>query len=79
MTKPQGSVTFIENDNDFLWLAMMCRDTGRIASEVMQIKDEVLAMDFDLAVTLRLFAFENEKDQANKEFWVQLVTGEESN
>lgn len=55
---------------------MMCRDTSTKASDVFQIQDEVLAFDFDLAVTLRLFKFDNEKDAANRKFWVSLVGGE---
>ncbi len=49
-----------------LWLGLLQRDTGTPASQHLQIKDEVLALDFNLAVTLRLLRFDNEvmKQQA---------------
>lgn len=61
-----------------LWLGLLQRDTGIPASQHLNIKDEVVALDFNLAVTLRLLRFDNEKDRANQKFWVQLVTGEKS-
>lgn len=77
MTRPRGPLTFVANDNEFLWLAMTCRDTGRPMSQVLNIKDEALALDLDLAATLRLFVFDNEKDEANRQFWVSLVAREQ--
>lgn len=58
-----------------LWLALLTRDTGRPASERLQIRDEVTALSFDLAVSLRLYRFDNEKDAENKRFWVKMVGG----
>lgn len=58
-----------------LWLGLMQRDTGTPASQRIGIKDEVLAVEFDLAVSLRLLMYDNEKDRANRKFWVSLVAG----
>jgi len=58
-----------------LWLALLTRETGIPASERLRVEDEVTALSFDLAVTLRLFRFDNEKDTENKEFWIQMLGG----
>lgn len=60
-----------------LWLGLLQRDSGMRASEHLGIKDAVVAVDFNLAVTLRLLRYDNEKEHANKKFWVKLVTGED--
>lgn len=74
--EPPRSKPFVKNDDDMLWLGLMTRDTGIPASRRLNIKDEVVAFDFDRAVTLRLLRFDNEKDHQNRKFWVKLVTGE---
>lgn len=61
-----------------LWLGLLARDTGEPASRRLKIKDEVLALDFDLAVSLRLLRYDNEKDRTNRKFWVSLVAGSEA-
>lgn len=43
-----------------LWLALAARDSGTRASKLLGIKDEVCALDFDLACALRLISFDNE-------------------
>jgi hypothetical protein len=58
-----------------LWLGLLQRDTGVLASDWLGIQDEVVAFDFSRAVTLRLLRFDNEKDQANRKFWVRMVGG----
>jgi hypothetical protein len=62
--KPQGLIPFALNDGKMLWLAMLTRDTGIPASKRLQIKDEVAALDFDLAVTYRLFLLRIEEQKA---------------
>jgi hypothetical protein len=47
-----------------LWLALLTRDTGIPASKRLGIKDEVIALDFDLAVTNRLFLYQTEERKA---------------
>ena len=44
-----------------LWLAILTRDTGIPASQHIGIKDEVVALDFDLAVSHRLFRLRQEE------------------
>lgn len=44
-----------------LWLALLTRDTNTPASERLGIKDEVIALDFDLAVSYRLFRLRAEE------------------
>lgn len=76
MEKPKGSTTFLTNDDLMLWMGLLTRDTGTLASRRLQIQDEVVALDFDLAVTLRLFKFDNQKEAANKKFWMRMIGGE---
>lgn len=58
-----------------LWLGLVTRDTGIPASTRLQIRDEVVALDFDLAVSLRLFRFDAEKRQADHKFLTRLIVG----
>lgn len=44
-----------------LWLGLVTRDTGIPASVRLNIEDEVTALSFDLAVSLRLLTFDNEQ------------------
>lgn len=75
--KPTGSATFLENDSNVLWIGLTARDGGTRASTLLTIKDEVIALSFDLAVSLRLLRFDNEREMANKKFWHKLVTGKD--
>lgn len=75
VTKPQGWKPFVSSDTKMLWLGLLARDTGTPASQRLQIRDEVVALSFDLAVSRRLFRFEVEKDEANRKFWMSLVCG----
>jgi hypothetical protein len=59
-----------------LWLGLLTRDSGIPASHRLNIKDEALALDFDLAVSLRLLHYDQKQEYENKKFWVKLVTGE---
>ena len=43
---------------------MTARDMGTRASRLLGIRDEVAAFSFDLAVSLRLFSFDNERAEA---------------
>lgn len=43
------------------WLALLTRDTGIPASQRLQIKDEVAALDLDFAVSFRLFRLRQEE------------------
>jgi hypothetical protein len=46
---------FLESENETaLWLGLMGRDSGTRASRILGIRDEVIALDFDRAITLRL-------------------------
>ena len=51
-----------------LWLGLLVRDTGIPASKRLGIKDEVAALNFDLAVSHRLFRLETDerKDLAKR-------------
>lgn len=42
---------------------MAARNGGKLASELAGINDENAALDFDLACTIRLNAYEMERDQ----------------
>lgn len=77
MTRPRASQTFAANDEEMLWLGLVARDTGIPASRHLGIEDEVRALDFNRAVTLRLLFYDNERELANRKFWVKLVTGED--
>lgn len=46
-----------------LWLGLTARDFSVRPSRMIRISDEVAALDFDLAVSLRLFRFDNEKEK----------------
>jgi hypothetical protein len=46
------------------WLALLVKDTGIAASKRLDIKDEVVALDFDLAVSYRLFRLQIEEHKA---------------
>lgn len=61
-----------------LWLGLLSRDTGIPASQHLNIKDEVVALNFNLAVTLRLLRYDNEKDVTNKRWWAKFIGGSES-
>lgn len=76
MTKPQGSATFLKNDGDFLWFSLTCRETRIPASIRLNIKDEVLALDLDNAVTLRLLRFDNDEKANDRKFLKALIVGE---
>lgn len=73
-----ASRPFAENDDYLLWLGLLTRDTGLPASRRLEITNPVLALDFDLAVTLRLLRFDNEKDAANKKWWARFIGGDEA-
>lgn len=75
MQRLPASATFLKDSNQLLWLGLLTRDTGVPASQRLQIKDEVTALEFDLAVSLRLFRFDNEKDVANRKFWIAMLGG----
>jgi hypothetical protein len=53
---------FVENDDHLLWLALTARNSGCRASELLNLSSEVVALDFDLTCTLRLMAWDNERE-----------------
>lgn len=59
-----------------LWLGLLTRDTGIPASKRLKIRDEVVALDFDRAVTLRLFRFDNDKDASFHKLLIKLAGAE---
>jgi hypothetical protein len=61
--KPKGLATFLKSDAKMQWLAMLTRDTGIPASRRLGIKDEVAALDFDFAVSFRLFQLRQEEQK----------------
>ena len=61
-----------------LWLGLLARDTGIPASRRLEIKNPILALDFDLAVTLRLLRFDNERDRGNKKWWARFIGGDDA-
>lgn len=71
----QGSKPFVKDDNEMLWLGLLARDTGTPASQHLQIRDEVVALEFDRAVTLRLLHYDNEKEERNKRWWARFIGG----
>lgn len=56
---------------------MLARDTGIPASEHLGITDKWEALGFNLAVTMRMIEYDNEREKANRKFWVSLVAGSE--
>ena len=61
MVEPRRSKPFVRNDNSLLALGFLARESGIPASQHLQITDEVVALDFNLAVTLRLLRYDEEK------------------
>ena len=57
-----SSATF--SDENLLWLALAARNSGERPSRLLGIRGEVCALDFDLACTLRLLRFDNERELA---------------
>lgn len=44
-----------------LWIGLMARDSGVPASKRLGIRDAVLALDFDRAVSLRLLRYDDDR------------------
>lgn len=61
VTKPRGWKPFVKDDDKLLWLGLLTRDTGIPASSRLQIRDEVVALEFDLAISLRLLRFDRKR------------------
>jgi hypothetical protein len=45
-----------------LWISLTARNSGQRASKLLGIEGEVCALNFDLACTLRLLRFDNERE-----------------
>jgi hypothetical protein len=45
-----------------LWLSLTGRNFGKRPSEILGIENEIVALDFDLACTLRLLEHDNEAE-----------------
>ena len=58
---------FLRDANKVLWLALTAKNSGTRASVLVGIEDDVAALDFDLACTLRLQIYENERANAKIE------------
>lgn len=63
MRQAQAWQPFLNNGENLLRLALTCRESGIPASRRLGIRDEVLGLDLDYAVSLRLLLFENERDK----------------
>jgi hypothetical protein len=61
--KPRRRNPFALNDGKLFWLALLTRDTGIPASQRLGLKDEVVALDLDLAVSFRLFRLREEEEK----------------
>lgn len=48
------SLGFLEDPDRVLWLAITARNAGQRPSELAGVEDDIAALDFDLACTLRL-------------------------
>lgn len=48
-------------DDKLLWLALTARNSGVRASSLLALRSPVSALDFDLACTLRLLRWDNER------------------
>lgn len=75
MKQPKGWGTFIQNDDAFRWFCLTCRDTGIAASERLHIGDEVSALDFDNAVSLRLLRFDAQRAKHHANLVAQATWG----
>lgn len=74
MREPSRSKPFLQSDDQMLWLGLLQRDTGTPASQHLGVRDEVLALDFNLAVTLRLSRYDNEREaQAQKNLAIRIT------
>lgn len=60
MVERNRSKPFVQNDNNVLAIGLLTRETGVPASQRLNIEDEVIALNFDLAVTLRLQRYDLE-------------------
>ena len=55
------SATFLRDHNQVLWLSLTAKLAGQRPSDLAGIKDEIAALDFDLACSFRLEIYEGEK------------------
>ncbi len=53
---------FVTDPNQMLWLSLTGRNFGKRPSEILGIENEHVALDFDLACTLRLMRHDNEAE-----------------
>jgi hypothetical protein len=51
----------VENPDRLLEVALMARNFAKSPSEILGIKNEVAALDFDRACSYRLLVFDNER------------------
>ena len=58
-------------------MSLLTRETGIPASKRLGVKDPAVALDLDRAVLLAGMRYDNDKDRANRKFWVALVAGSE--
>ncbi len=58
--RPLASTPFLKDDNAFLTFSLTCRSSTQTAGEWLEIKDPVLALSLQNAVTLRLLMFDTE-------------------
>lgn len=67
--------TFALNDDNLLWLALTGRNTGQRPSGLIGIEDDVAALDLDLACTLRLMRWDNERRKEDFEALAVMLGG----
>lgn len=60
---PTASVRFLADPNQVLWLALAARNGAARPSQMAGIEDATLALDFDLACTVRLNQFDGDQDK----------------
>lgn len=56
-----------------LWIALSGRDSGMRCSQLIGITAETAALDFDLACSYRLLAFENKREFARLKAFKQMM------
>ncbi len=70
--------TFVVNKEQMLVLGLTSRNASRAASDIIGIESEIVAWDFDNAVTLRLLIYDNEKEFERFRVLGQMLGGDAS-
>lgn len=62
-----------------LWVALAARDSGSRPSDLLEIETSLTALNFDIACSLRLMQFENEREQERFKTLAALLGAEVNN